>query len=279
MGGLETAPRAQLLDVGLGVHLGEPFGHVSGEGGQHRRHVELALAGDDLLLQCLLSLQPRHRQRTAEAVEVGHAVPRQVRRTGEVAADLLVRHPELLPHFVPDGLLSGDGERHVDAVQRHPVDEPLPLRPFPPRHRVAVGAVVQEEAVLDAGRRLHRLRNGRKLLGQGERVTQQPAVLHMAVVLEIVVQAHGHRIRVIADDGELSAALFQPEEVALPFRLLEDEMASLLRPHPAGRSRPPLPPSRRRNGEPAAAPRRVRPRPSRPPPPGPPDPSERRQPP
>ena len=142
VGGLETAPRAQLLDVGLRVHLGEPFGHVPGKGGQHRRHIELALAGDDLLLQLLLPLQPRHRQRTAEAVQVCHTVPRQVRRTGEITANLLVGHPELPPHLVPDGLLSRDGERHIDTVQRHPVDKPLPLRPLPPRHRVAVGAVV-----------------------------------------------------------------------------------------------------------------------------------------
>ena len=55
----------------------------------------------------------------------------------------------------------------------------------------------------------------------------------MAVVLEKVVQSNGHRIRIVADDGEFPAALFQPEEVALPFRLLEDEMAGLLRPHDA----------------------------------------------
>ena len=46
-----------------------------------------------------------------------------------------------------------------------------------------------------------------------------------------MVQAYGHGVRIVADDGELSAALLQPEEVALPFRLLKDEMAGLLRPY------------------------------------------------
>ena len=52
----------------------------------------------------------------------------------------------------------------------------------------------------------------------------------MAVVFEIVVQPHGHGVRVIADDGELPPVLLEPEEVALPLRFLKDEMAGVLRP-------------------------------------------------
>ena len=228
---LVAGPVLVLGDGGVRIQAGQLARHVAGEGRQDGLHVQLALPGRDLLLEFQLAVQPAVGQRAEPAVDVLHPVPRQVRRAGEVVPHFLVGEAHLGPNLVPDGLLAGDGERQVDAVQGHPVDEMLPIGPLPPRHRVAVSAVVQEEAVLDAGRRLHGLRNGRQFLGQGERVTQQPAVLHVAVVLEIVVQAHGHRIRVIADDGELPAALFQPEEVALPLRLLEDEMAGLLRAH------------------------------------------------
>ena len=227
---LIARPVLILGDRGVRIQARELARHVAGEGREDGLHVQLALAGRDLFLEFQLAVQPAVRQRAEPAVDVLHPVPRQVRRAREVVPHLLVRQAHFGPDLVPDGLLARDGERQVDAVQGHPVDEMLPIGPLPPGHRIPVGTVVQEETVLYAGRCLHGLRHRRQLRRQGEGVTQQPPVLHVAVVLEVVVQAHGHRIGVIADDRQLAAALFQPEEVPFPLRLLEDEVAGLLRP-------------------------------------------------
>ena len=97
------------------------------EARQHRFHVQLTLTGHDLLLQFLLVLEPRHRQWSAPAVDVLHTVPRQVRRTSEVATDFLVSEAEVAPYFIPYAFLSRDGQRQVDAIECHPVDEVFPL--------------------------------------------------------------------------------------------------------------------------------------------------------
>ena len=58
IGGFETAPAAQPLDVGLGVALGNLAWHMSGKGWQHGCHIQLALACQYLLLQFLLPIYP-----------------------------------------------------------------------------------------------------------------------------------------------------------------------------------------------------------------------------
>ena len=227
---LVTGPVLVLGDRRIRIQAGDLPRNVAGEGRQDRLHVQFALPGRDLLLELQLTIQPAVRKRTEPAVDILHPVPRQVRRTGEVIPYLLVGQAHFGPDLVPDGLLARDGQREIDSVQGHPVDEMLPVGPLPPGHRVPVGAVVQEETVFHPGRCFHGLRHGRQLLRKRERIAEQPAVLHMAVVLEIVVQPHGHGVRVIADDGELPPALLEPEEVALPLRFLKDEMAGVLRP-------------------------------------------------
>jgi hypothetical protein len=72
--------------------------------------------------------------------------------TSEVRAYLFVGQAQLLPYIIPNGFLSRDSQWYVDAVQSHPIDEMFPVAPLPPRHGIAEGAIVQEEAVRYFGR-------------------------------------------------------------------------------------------------------------------------------
>ena len=195
---LIAGPGLQLRDGGIRADAFQFARHVTGEGGQHRSHREFPLARDNLLLEFQLAFQPRFGKRTAPAVDILHAVPRQVRRTGEVGAHLFGRKAHLRPNLVPDRLLSGDGQRQVHAVERHPVDHVLPLLPVPPGHRVAVGAVVEEEAVrhacLDPDRIFHR----RKTARHPERVPDKPANLAVTVIFQVIVETHRHCPGVVA---------------------------------------------------------------------------------
>ena len=116
------------------------------KGWQHGCHVQLAFACQYFLLQFLLPVNPALWQRTTKTVEVGHAVPREVCGTAEIGAYFVVGHPHLAPYFLPHSLLPRKSQRHVHAVERHPINETLPLPPLPPHHGVAVGAVVEEES-------------------------------------------------------------------------------------------------------------------------------------
>ena len=186
-------------------------------------HVQLTFPGRDAFLKHQLSVEPRHRQRRKPPVDVYHAMPGQMSRTGEIVADRRVGEAELTPHLVPDAFLAGDGKRQIDAVERHPVDEVFPFVPSPPWHGVTVSAVVQEEAVLDPGLNGDRLgypgRDGRELKG----IRLQPAYLHMAIVFHVVVQRRGHGVGVVAADYYFPAFRLKAEDIGLAVYLLKRE--------------------------------------------------------
>ena len=109
-GAVEARPVAQRGQWRIGINPCDARWHVACKTRQHGLHIQLALAGNDLLLQLFLVLKPRDGQRSTPAVDVLHTMPRQVCRTGEVTADLLVGESKVAPHFIPHALLSRDSQ-------------------------------------------------------------------------------------------------------------------------------------------------------------------------
>ena len=218
IGGIQVGAAVLLVEVAPAVHLRGPDArlclfqvgrNMSGKGWENWCHVQFALALQDLLLQLGLSIDPTLWQRSLPAVDVYHSLPGQMGRTGIVGADLLVGHTVLTPYLLPYGLLTRDGKRHVHAVQRHPVDETLPLRPFPPRHRIAEGAVVEEEAdgYLHLARYL--LGNLRHCFWQLHGIEVIPADIRQAILLDVAVQSYCHGVGVVTTDKDFFALLEQ----------------------------------------------------------------------
>ena len=232
----ELAPAAHAGGVdGLRQHLGELRGHVPGEGRQHRFHVQCALAAEDLFLQFRLSVDPMLRQRPLPAVDVVHAVPREMRGAGEEGTDLPVAEAIVAPDFLPDRLLPGDCQGHIHPVQGHPVDEMLPLPPFPPGHSVAEGAVVQKEACGEACLRFHRLGHCRQGVRKIQGIEVVPADIGKAEFLEIAVQPDCHGVGVVAFDEDSVALLGDFVGIRGVSRLLEDDAGGHVPHHPAGK--------------------------------------------
>ena len=204
---------ADLLRLRIRPFLQQRLRHVPRETLQDRRHPELALAGENLSRQRRVARNPVLRQRPAMPVEAAHPLERQVRRPGEKRIDLGVRHPEAPAYRLPHRLLPGHRQRLVDAVQRHPVDARLPLRPVPPRHRVAKRAVVEEIPRFRPGLPPHHRRHR----GQRHRQAGLAAVHRhgrMRKVLEVPVQPDRHRQRRIPADHDLPGAARELEHVA-----------------------------------------------------------------
>jgi len=65
--------------------------------------------------------------------------------TGKKTSDFLIRKTMLAPDFLPDIFCSRNRQRHVNSVQRHPVDQTLPIMPLPECQGVAKGTIVKEE--------------------------------------------------------------------------------------------------------------------------------------
>ena len=123
---------------------------------------------EHLLIEVQLVLQELQGHRTSPLLDVAHSVPRlrSIREktryvkvdAGEMLHDPSVAQSQLTIHLVEDVLLSSgddssamlpvEGERHVDAVQRHPVNLALPTLPLPVRVAVAERADVHVVAVL-----------------------------------------------------------------------------------------------------------------------------------
>ena len=201
---------------------------MSGKSRQHGSHVQFALALQYLLLQRLLTVHPVAGQRSHEGVEVAHAVPAQIGGAGEEGANLFIVEPELLPHVIPSRFLTGDSQRHVDTVERHPVDEVFPLTPSPPRQRIAVGAVVEEETHGKPRLYSYLLFDSRHSLRQFDRVVFVPRDGGVTIVLEIVVQAHSHAVGVVGADDHLALVALQGEYVFCGVNLFEDHCLGLV---------------------------------------------------
>lgn len=48
----------------------------------------------------------------------------------------------LLSYLLPQSLLTGESQRQIDSIERHPVDLSLPSGPVPPHRGIADGAHV-----------------------------------------------------------------------------------------------------------------------------------------
>ncbi len=147
IGLVKAFPGAHAIDARMRMRLRERPGHVAGKCGQHRLHAQLAHARQDLLLQHAFAIDPVLRQRCAIAFDIAHALPRRERRAGKILRQRVIADIELAPQRLPDRFLAFHRQRHVDAMQGHPVDLALPARPIPERRGVAVGAGIEIGAV------------------------------------------------------------------------------------------------------------------------------------
>ena len=141
-------------------------------------------------------------------------MPGQVDGSGKVAAHLLVGHAHAGPHIVPHGFLPGDGEWHIDAVERHPVDESLPVVPVPKGHGVAIGAVVQKEALWHARCDGLVSVNRRQCVGQVNGNVGIPRYGGVAILLEVAIQAHRHGVGIVAAYEYLVALVPDCKDIA-----------------------------------------------------------------
>ena len=140
-GALELAPATGVGD-GPAFLGGDVVGHHAAITRQHGRHTKLAHTGEDILGKCFLPRVPPVFVRSAPTFEVVHQPPGLEAGTGDEGIDFRKGVAELFEHVFPHHVGSDKGERHVDAVERHPVDLLLPAFPRPKGHGIGEGAVV-----------------------------------------------------------------------------------------------------------------------------------------
>jgi len=178
---------------------------------------------------------PRLRQWTAPAVEAAHPLKRQIGRPSEELRRLGLVDAQPPHHRLPYGFLTGHRQGRIDPIQGHPVDQPLPLRPVPPGQRVAEATVVEEVAMSGPTRPPHLRTHLRQGIGEPESVIGAgraiPGDVAAAMVLQIPVEARGHRDAAVAADDDLAVARLDLEDVAaVPGRdHLKSEMLGVVR--------------------------------------------------
>ena len=158
-----------LAAIGIGGHtglLGEVYRHHTRESWQYGVYTQFPLAVQDFLCQFLLAHIPcivlhatgtipctsvqGSGSSTAPPLQVVHAPPCRKGRTWHEGLGLLIgivifahavllKGEELAPHLLQTYNL----QRHVDAMQRHPVYFPLPAVPCPCGHGVTESAIVK----------------------------------------------------------------------------------------------------------------------------------------
>ena len=220
---LKTVPQAGIADVQREPLLGV-VGHHAAIARQHGVHAQLPHAAEDLLLQLLLAGIPRLRQGTAPPLQVVHGPPGQEGGAGNEAAYLIVAIAQAQQHVAPDALLAHHGQRHVHAVEHHPVNFLLPARPVPEGHGIREGAVVEVVAQRQVGFVAFLLLHGGHHLGQAD-LHLVPAEVYAGMILQVPVQAHANAHPRVAPHHGPVALLVQLEEVAVGLLQLNLELA------------------------------------------------------
>ena len=189
----DALPRAGVVHLG-GTCLGaEVVGHGTREGGQHGRHAEAAHACKHGLAEGAGAFIPPLGVGTSVAFHVNHAPPSLEGGTSHVLAHFgggvaVFLRVEVIPH----GVETDEHERHVDAVQRHPVNLLQPALRGPQGAGVGVGTVVEIVAQV--------CRTGVGLFAQGHgevhsrEISSQlvPGQIDVGVVVEIPVDTRRH---------------------------------------------------------------------------------------
>ena len=204
---LEAAPCASVHDVGS-----LPFGHFCSIGifqeilrnhpdipGYDGLHAVFFHPCENLLGERFALCVPTFGLRASPSRHVVHEKPPVVGRAGDKLVDLVERRIAVVfgQYAFPDAFHARDDERHIDAVESHPVDFLLPAFPVPEGHRIAVGAEVQIVAVIDAARVLFAGDDG-QFSGQFSRRVV-PRNIDSRMVLQKPVDARG--------DGDVVAAI------------------------------------------------------------------------
>ena len=205
----------------IGIFLLNRSRYMTGKSLKHGCHAQFALARKDLLLECLVLIDPGLPQGAAPPVQTPHPLKRQVWRAGKILGDLAVTHAQTPTHRLPDCLLPGHGQGGIHTVQGHPIDKPLPLVKVPPRQRVAKTTVVQEVTVLRPGRASDLLVHRRQGIWQIH-LAATPGHMAVTVVFEIPIQPHGQGHAIIAADNHLSRVSFDLKDILS--RLLRDHL-------------------------------------------------------
>ena len=185
---------------------------VACEALQNRRHAQLALPGQNFFGEVLVPVDPALRQRPAPAVQAAHPLKRQIGRSGQKRADLLVTHAQAPADRPPHRLLAGHRQRHVHAVQGHPVDQGFPLVPVVPGQRIAKAAVVQKITVSRPANPPHLGLDLRQRVGHiGPAAV--PRNVTMAIMLKVPVESHRHGDTVVAANHNPAVAALDLEDV------------------------------------------------------------------
>ena len=186
-------------------------------------HIELLHASQDLLLQFLLTLIPRKRQRSAPPFKIIHLPPSQESRTGNELTNLLFRIAQFQQHIAPDALLTDDGQRKIHAMQSHPVDFTFPTLPVPESHRIGERAIVeivtQRQIGLVALLRLNGRQCGRKFS-----LHLIPGEMNTCIVFQVPVDTRRNVYPGVSSHDDFLPLLIQFEEISLTLYFLNLEL-------------------------------------------------------
>ena len=83
--------------------------------------------------------------------KIAHPLPRQMGRTCVKFIYFLLREAQALPYADGNSFRCRQGQGHVDAVQGHPVDFPLPAFPCPVGHGIAVSDGIEVIMMAERG--------------------------------------------------------------------------------------------------------------------------------
>ena len=179
-------------------------------------HAQFFHSSQYSLLQLLLLFVPTIRVRPSPSLQVIHLPPRKEGRTRNETIDFLLAIPQPCQHVSPHTFVPHSSQRHIDAMQRHPVYFLLPTLPIPKRHRIREGAIIEIIAQSKVRFMPFRLLHCWQMLRQ-LRMHLIPSQMNACMIFQIPIDTHSNVHVCVAFHHHLVALLAQLEKVLLTF--------------------------------------------------------------
>ena len=186
----EIAPAFHFAESSFGVNPSISCRNDARKARYDGGHAQLLHAAHDLFLQFHALVNECLWQGTVVFIHIAHALPGQEGRSCEERGKLFRGDAKVFVHLLPHNFLTNHGQRHVDAMQGHPVEFFFPIGKVPEGGAVTKGADI---VILAEFIRRYSARN--VVIGKGLGKFYglvAPCILHVAGFVHVVVGTMRH---------------------------------------------------------------------------------------
>ena len=212
---LRPASPPQPVKLRFRIKAEDSPGNETGKSGTNGGHAQGFHPVQDAVLQGDLFFVPAGGQGAVMIDDVPHPLPGKVCRSRIKFFYFFLRQSQLFPYPDGDSLRGNQAQRHIYAVQSHPIYFFFPAFPGPVRHRIAIGDHI--EVIVVAKRGNDAARRGIRQLRRPADIFIIPGNHSQTVCLQKIIESPAEGCAAASPDIQYSAGGFRFKNIVPVF--------------------------------------------------------------